>query len=475
MDREPTSTNLSENTPDAGLAFVSPPRELSRPYNVQDVLRQDLIAPPAALMEASDYSLGTPPVDVERYLTREFHDLEVKHMWSRVWQFAAWTYDIPKPGDVAVYRNVDQSILIVRQRDGSLKAFVNSCLHRGREICEADGRRARLRCPYHGFTWGLEGDLQWTPAEWDFPQVKAETFALPQVRVEEWNGFIFVNLDDQAPSLAQYMGRMQTDWKDWDFRNKYKAVHVEKLINCNWKVCMEGFIESFHVFASHPQIAAMVPESSVQYDIWPDEPHVSRFHAVTGLPSTAMTQVPEEQDVVDAFTSAYLPEIYGTEDGKLRPGETARQAFARVSRKVYMDRMGLDVSDMPESELIDGTEYLLFPNFVPWASLANPIVYRFRPGDGPDWCIWETMLFLPFAGERPPSAKVIKVGPNDSLADVKELGYLDYILQQDAEQLPLVQRGLKASKTRKLTLSQYQESRIRHYNQTIDAYIAGRI
>src|SRR5690606_30193471 len=133
------------------------------------------------------------------------------------------------------------------------------------------------KCPYHYFTWGLEGELKWTPSKWDFPQVEEEKFRLPEVRVGEWNGFIFINFDDEASSFEEYMGPRWIDhWKDWDFNKRYKAVHVEKHINCNWKTGQDAFIEGFHAFASHSQGAAFSSEDCGQVDIWPDSPHMSR-------------------------------------------------------------------------------------------------------------------------------------------------------------------------------------------------------
>lgn len=461
-----------KSKPAAAPSRAVPPPELTRSHDVQQVLRGDLVAPPATLLEASDYDLGTAPLDVARYLSQEFYDLEVKKLWPKVWQCAVWGEDIPNPGDTTVYAIAGKSLIMARQKDGSVKAFGNSCLHRGRQLCTGTAHRSQLRCPYHGYTWSLEGDLRWMPSQWDFPQVDPEKFALPQVRVEEWNGFYFVNFDADAPSLKDYMGAMQQQWTQWDYSKKYKAVHVEKLINCNWKVCQDGFIETMHLFSSHPQMASMTPCTSAQYDIYPNEPHFSRFHAISGFPYSAAHREPTDQEVFDSFIGSYVPHARGTDDGTMRDGETARQAFARVARKMSQEAFGIETGDIPESELIDATEYTIFPNFSPWASIANPIVYRFRPGDGPDWCIWETMLFYPYAGERPPSGPVIRLGPDDSLADVPELGGLGLILQQDAEQLPLVQTGLKASLTGELTLTRYQESRIRHYMQTLDQYLA---
>src|SRR3546814_7548515 len=86
--------------------------------------------------------------------------------------------------------------------------------------------------------------------------------------------------------------------------------------------------------------------------------------------------------------------------------------------------MGLDASATPEAELIDGTEYMVFPNFIVWPSYSNPLVYRFRPGPDQDSSIWEISMFVPFQGERPPSGPVVQLEGNDSLVDVPGFDFL---------------------------------------------------
>ena len=134
--------------------------------------------------------------------------------------------------------------------------------------------------------------------------------------------------------------------------------------------------------------------------------------------------------------------------------------------------MGLDVSAMPNSELLDGTEYLIFPHFLVWPSTSNPLVYRFRPGETPDTCLWETFIFLPFEGEMPPPGPVIKLDVGEPMRDIPELGYVGPILQQDCNNLEFIQNGMKASGTGVLQVARYQEGRIRHYHETIDRYLA---
>lgn len=453
----------------------APEFEQERPGRAQDILRGDSEPPEATLLESTEHSVGTEPMDASCYHSREWHDLEVDKVWPKVWQFAAWSFDIPNPGDIAVYRNVGRSVLIIRQRDGSIRAFQNSCLHRGRELCtEAVQHQSELRCPFHGFTWKLDGDLKWIPSAWDFPQLKGVDFKLPQVRCEMWNGFVFINFDADAPSLHDYLGKMVEQFAaspTWDFSNRYMAVNVAKHMNLNWKVCMEAFIESFHVTSSHPQLLSMSADTVTQYDVWPDEPHFNRMITPIGVASTNLKPAPTDTELVDNFIQTYLPDLAGTPEGLLQPGESAREALNRLTRDVLGVRMNVDLQNMPPSWLLDAVEYFVFPNFMIWPTFGAPIVYRFRPGGTPDTCVWETMLFLPFDGERPPSGPVIVQKAEESLADIPALGFLGPVLQQDVENLESVQRGIKASLTQKVMLSEYQEVRIRHYHQTLQSYI----
>jgi phenylpropionate dioxygenase-like ring-hydroxylating dioxygenase large terminal subunit len=449
------------------------PREPVRPdITARSVRRCDAGLPPD-ILEESELRLGTGPIPASRYYSRAYFELEKERLWPKVWQFACWGQDIPNPGDVHVYRILDRSVLIVRQLDSSLKAFHNACLHRGRELCEHHGRRAQLKCPYHFFTWDLAGELKWLPSEWDFPQIEEAKFRLPEVRMEQWNGFVFVNFDRDAVPLREYMGRMAKDWERWDFSDRYKAMHVEKRIRCNWKTAIDAFIEGFHAFASHPQYLASSPDDCSQQDVYPDEPHVSRYQAIIGVPSPRMNPQPSPQETFENVCRLILPEAIGTEEGRLQPGENARAGLARIYQRFYEKAYGVDTAGMSVTELIDQIAYFIFPNTMPWPTLSYPLFYRMLPDpDDPEWCIWETMLFVPFKGERPPSAPVLRLGPEDSFEDLG-LGEVGVLFQQDADQLPAVQRGMHNLVGGNLTLTEYLEVRIRHYHQTLDRYLAG--
>jgi len=446
-----------------------------RAGRLADVLKADGESIPATLLDSPEHTLGTAPLDSRRYYSQEFFELEKTNMWPRVWQYACWSYDIEKPGDTAVYRNADQSVLLIRQDDGSIKAFVNSCLHRGRELCTDDVQhKEELRCPFHGFTWSLDGSLKQVPCRWDFPQVRESSHRLPEVRCEQWNGFVFINFDPNAPSLTSYLGAMVAQWNsvpEWDYNKRFMAVNAVKHMAVNWKVCMEAFIESFHVTESHSQTCMVSGDTITQYDVWPDEPHFNRMHTPLGMPSSNLQPVPSDTDVLKCFIENFGTELATRSDATLLPGETSRQAITRLTKVLHQQRWGVEVSHLPTALALDTVEYFVFPHFAVWPTLGAPLAYRFRPGRHAEECIWETQVFLPFEGERPPSGPTIVVGFNESLADVPELGPLGYVLQQDVDNIESIQRGLKAAQVKKVTLGEYQEVRIRHFHQTLDRYL----
>ena len=132
----------------------------------QDLLDADTHPVPDVLrMESSKY-FGSDDVPIERYTSREWHRREVDQLWSKVWQFACREEHIPEAGDYIVYDIAELSFLVVRQDDGTIKAYPNACLHRGRLLKEYDGHCSEIRCAFHGFAWKLDGELQDVPAAW---------------------------------------------------------------------------------------------------------------------------------------------------------------------------------------------------------------------------------------------------------------------------------------------------------------------
>ena len=124
-----------------------------------ELMASDSRPAPACLTEEHFEYLGSEPLAAERYTSETFAQAERERMWPHVWQFAAREEDLPEPGDYVVYENAGRSFLITRQEDGSVRAFHNVCLHRGRKLKTENGRADKFTCPFHGFTWTKGGDF----------------------------------------------------------------------------------------------------------------------------------------------------------------------------------------------------------------------------------------------------------------------------------------------------------------------------
>ena len=446
---------------------------LSEGPSVQDLLDAERHPVPTALRETSFRSLGSADLPRERYFSRAFHDLEMARMWSRVWQMACREEEIPEVGDHVIYEIGDTSLLVLRSAPGEIRAFHNACLHRGRLLRTESGHVTQLRCPFHGFTWRLDGSLQFVPCRWDFPHVRDEAFRLPEAGVGTWGGFVFVNPDPDAAALAEFLGPLPRHFERWRLEDRVKAVHVGKVVAMNWKVGVEAFLESLHVLATHPQILSSMGDVNSQYDVDPDL-HVNRMITPLATPSPQLAVRPSEQTILNALTSGYAD--HGDEPGPVRlpEGATARSFLADMTRGLLGQSRVEGLGEATDSELLDAIQYFVFPNFFPWGGVFQNIVYRFRPaGDDPERALMEVMLLRPppRSGPRPKPASLRLLGPDERWTDAPELGVLAAIFEQDMANMPNVQRGLRALRKPGVTLANYQESRIRHLHHLLDRYL----
>jgi phenylpropionate dioxygenase-like ring-hydroxylating dioxygenase large terminal subunit len=410
----------------------------------------------------------TEPMDLapSRYFDPAFHQLEVERVWGRTWQMACREEQLPKVGSCVVYDIADWSLLVVRTAPDEIRAYHNSCLHRGTQLRTTAGVVKNFRCPYHGFTWNLDGTLAEIPAAWDFPHIEPSEFGLPQAQVGTWGGFVFVNVDPDAAPLEAYLEDLPWHFAAWPLEDRYLSSHTVRVMPCNWKVALEAFIEAYHTMAVHPQLLPTAADSLSEYDVY--GPHVSRMITAVGVSSEHLDRQLDDVEVIRA--------MLGTRDAEvtIEPGSSARQVLADRVRGSLRKRSGRDYSEVTDAELLDGIEYFLFPNFMPWAGFLTSFAYRFRPdGHDPDSCVVDIMVLepVPEGQPRPPASPTRHLGPDESWTDAPELGVFGRVFNQDGSTFGRVQRGLRASVRPTTTLARYQESRIRHFHATLDAYL----
>ena len=176
--------------------------------SLNDQLGADPTPPPAPLLVEAPVFLGDEDLPYDAYTSSTVAEREYEHLWSKVWQWACHVDHIPEPGDYSVYDVGPYSALIVRTEADEIKAFHNACMHRGTQLRPPDscGWAKQLTCPFHGWTFSLDGRLVDLPGSWDFPHVTEESHRLAEMPVGVFAGFVFVNFDPDAEPLEEYLG-----------------------------------------------------------------------------------------------------------------------------------------------------------------------------------------------------------------------------------------------------------------------------
>lgn len=453
-----------------GQAGAASSFETQRPHSYRDHLDRDRHAPPEHFFDLGDDDAEVHPVAVERYTSREFYERE-RPMWDKVWQMTCREEHIPNIGDLYQYDICNRSYLIIRVSANEIKAYPNACLHRGRRLCDGNGNVGVLKCPFHGFTWHLDGTFAGAPCRWDFSHLSSEALKLPEVRVGRWAGWVFINPDPDCMPLERYLDPISEHYQRYLWEQSYLAVHIGKVLRGNWKVVQEAFFEAYHVLATHPQILPFNDDIGCQYDHWNEKPHVLRMMVPFGVASPHAGSGIAEQQIYNSYCENGLG---GDPDYILAPGETARHVFADRNREAAAEATGEDLSTVSDAELIDGWYYYVFPNLMHWGGYGPNLFYRFRPwNDDHEMTLMETGFVMRHRADHPkPAPASFKLlGVDEPWASAEELGALGFILDQDTDNLVAVQQGLKATFKAGINTANYQEGNIRHFHRTLDQYI----
>jgi len=447
----------------------------------QEIVRSDRVRGPdgnvpriLAPVRAAD--LTTEDIPFDRYTSEAFFAQEMQHVWPRVWQFACREDMLPEAGDFFVYDIGRYSIVVVRT-DAGLKAYHNSCLHRGTKLkpsgaCGFTGDI--IQCPFHGWTWNLDGTLREVPCAWEFEHLDYQANRLPEARVEVWNSLVFINMDLEAMPLVDYLEVLPGHFSNWwGFDEWYTSVHVQKELSCNWKTAQEAFMEAYHTPVVHPEMTQVVGDWNMQHDIFGD--HTSRDLCPMAVSSPSMEHGLTQQELLDQ-------RLAGGPQAKdrvvLQEGQTARSVIAARTRENAAARFGKDFSDLSDAELIDSLKYNVFPNLFVYGGPGLPQIQQVRPlGNDPHRCVLDMIMLQPVPpdgkGEkRPQPAATVRITEADSYADVPGIdAFTGMVLDQDTQILRWQHEGMLASRKGAETLSSNQESRIRHFHTTLDKYL----
>ena len=431
-----------------------------------------------------------------RYTDPVFARLEHEKLWSRVWQVAARLDEIPQPDDYTTYEIGDQSVLLVRVDQSTIKAYHNVCPHRGTTLGDGPGTFAggRIICPFHGWRWDVTGKNNFVLERREFcnGQLRDSDVALKEIKVAVFAGFVFINFaahpeafDDFIAPVRPYLddlatGEMHHYW--------WKALAVP----ANWKVAQEAFHEAFHVPATHPQLEkagaevvlgkredAEFTHRYVSYEAFahghgrffggkktpmaghinerkgdPLEEMAARLQLlVDGLDAMVLQ---EDVDILSALRGKSIPE------GSNLGAEYVKALYARAAEQ------GRPMPKAtPETLAMWGGEVFIFPNVMVLPQAGNNMIYRVRPdGFNPDRCIFEIFSTKTYpAGIKPPRAKVQLV------TDLNDPNQVRLIPRQDIGNIPRVQKGLHSRGIRQVWFAAEQEKIIINMHQELDRYL----
>ena len=185
------------------------------------------------------------------YTSEEFVEAELKHVFSKDWYCVGRADALSKTGDYVTAELAGQPIVVLRDADHQLRAMSNVCLHRMSTLLQGRGNAKTIVCPYHAWTYNLDGKLRGAPAMSQNDAFCKDHYRLPQVRCEEWLGWVFVCLDPEAESVSDQLAEVADMIAAYDMTNYSESFYEEHVWDTNWKVLAENFMESYHLPVCH--------------------------------------------------------------------------------------------------------------------------------------------------------------------------------------------------------------------------------
>jgi phenylpropionate dioxygenase-like ring-hydroxylating dioxygenase large terminal subunit len=437
------------------------------------------------IVEAPDELTAPVTIGPEAYTSPEYARAEQDKLWRKVWLQAGRIEDIPNEGDFITYDVLSDSVIIMRtgpgEGEGALRAFHNVCPHRGRKLIDtpkgqrnARGNKTNFVCGFHGWTFDRQGKCTYIEHQEDWQgKLTEDRTRLGTVQVGTWGGWLWINMDPDAMPLAEYLEPAAGLLDPFQLHNMRARWRKWVVFDCNWKVAMEAFNETYHVSTTHPEFMEFGQfrgwgrshglHSNIGYDAPKgqeedqaklrlgagEDPRKSTwemqdFTWKNANTNTTMTLVEAARRLVDE-----VPE--GTPAPEVSKHWLASARAADEARGVVWPVVA------PEHTAKSGTSWQIFPNTQIGHAVNNMLVYHYRPYKGdPDKCIFEAAVYELYPEGEAPETEWEYTEPQD----------WPPVLQQDFANMAAVQEGMKSAGFRGTQPNPYMERTVPalHYN-----------
>jgi choline monooxygenase len=341
------------------------------------------------------------------YASQEWYELEAERIFFKEWLSVGLVEQVPNPGDYFSVDLLGEPIVIVRDKDGTIRALSAVCRHRGAPVVQGEGHCNVFQCPYHSWTYGLDGELLATPGRPrpmdDVENFDKNDYSLVSFKVDSWGGLLFVNFDPDAQSLATWLGTLPGFLQNYQLETMRSARRKVYDLACNWKAFLETVIETYHVETVHKK---HIDPNDVSTRIWTAQECDGPFEAIyskSGLADVRGRSLPKLNGLSEAqLTGSYhlwlhpnltispyshsvvyrqmLPE--GPHKTKLittwcyPPFTLARPDFDEITAPLYPPADEVDLEDIWVSELAQkgyGSRYCRQGRYSPREELAHRI------------------------------------------------------------------------------------------------------
>ncbi|MGA0357347.1 MAG: aromatic ring-hydroxylating oxygenase subunit alpha [Ilumatobacteraceae bacterium] len=236
-------------------------------------MTEELLASLEASSQGVAEAVTLPPA---LYTSEEVLEFERDAIYAREWLCVGRAERIPEPGDWFTVNIAREPIIVVRDKEGDVRAMSAVCQHRAMQVCEGEGNTTTFKCPYHHWIYGLDGRLLGAPAMERTENFEKSDWGLPQMRVELWMGFIFVNLDADAAPLSPTLERYSKYLVNYDLENAVcPGTFTLEDMPWNWKVMFENFNDGYHANRLHQYVQDFCPSNLSAFpEPWSDDSNV---------------------------------------------------------------------------------------------------------------------------------------------------------------------------------------------------------
>ena len=238
---------------------------------------------------AETFAPGAKALPQRYFVSPEVFAIEQEKIFSRHWLLVGHQSQLPRAGDYFVVNIASESLIITRDQRSTIRGFYNVCRHRGTRLCDkAKGHLSAIQCPYHAWTYRLDGRLIGAPHMDEVPGFNKADYSLNPVKLAVWESFIFVNLGKTPVSLEEWFAPLAGKFSHWNMSILRPARHIEYDVRANWKLMFENYSECYHCPGVHPMLSKISPYDSAENDL-AEGPFLGGFMSINKGQSLTMS------------------------------------------------------------------------------------------------------------------------------------------------------------------------------------------